>query len=313
MYIFKSGLTGCIAGLVFQKATIVDNKEPEKHKALLRFRSHQIADLVGIKFKKVKAYKGIWFDGESVKNSIDMQNAYSIKVTGKLLDRSISNLDPVERYIAPPDLHDIMLDQLKDRIKLVSLEEMRGIMHHSTDSKGEHVIKISTMSLFDNLALAELPSIPRTDQVQPIYVSKYKVPYECDVEQTLYYPHPDLLTYRATLQDGVLTIESMDKIEALEVFHVFDSFGISINSIAKDQLIIHNHMQTFGKLSPIDEQARRKAIYDLTQKYHVYSLGRVATWREKVLLDDCINDINVIRRLINSDHYDRRLHESNTD
>jgi hypothetical protein len=35
-----------------------------------------------------------------------------------------------------------------------------------------------------------------------------------------------------------------------------------------------------------------------TEKFNIYSLGRFATWKPGLLLDDIVGDVNVIRRLI---------------
>ena len=50
---------------------------------------------------------------------------------------------------------------------------------------------------------------------------------------------------------------------------------------------------------PIDDKTRKDFIYTLTEKYNIYSVGRFATWRQ-LLLDDVVNDISVIERLITS-------------
>ena len=50
---------------------------------------------------------------------------------------------------------------------------------------------------------------------------------------------------------------------------------------------------------PIDDKIRKDFIYTLTEKYNIFSVGRFATWRQ-LLLDDVVNDISVIERLIAS-------------
>ena len=76
-----------------------------------------------------------------------------------------------------------------------------------------------------------------------------------------------------------------------------------------------NEIESGWKLSPQnkiktlvgeDEQKRRMVISKLTSNYNVYSLGRFATWRN-ILLDDVLNDIYQIKKLIESDSYTKRL------
>ena len=57
---------------------------------------------------------------------------------------------------------------------------------------------------------------------------------------------------------------------------------------------------------PIDDKIRKDFIYTLTEKYNIFSVGRFATWRQ-LLLDDVVNDISVIERLIaNNSNYNFR-------
>ena len=64
--------------------------------------------------------------------------------------------------------------------------------------------------------------------------------------------------------------------------------------------------QKYGKIAPIDEGKRKALIGHLSTEHNIYSLGRFATWRN-LLLDDVVQDIAVIKRLMNSDGYARRL------
>jgi hypothetical protein len=56
--------------------------------------------------------------------------------------------------------------------------------------------------------------------------------------------------------------------------------------------------QTYAKALPIDEAERRRFIMWASEEKGVYSLGRFATWRPNLLLDDVVNDVRVIQRLI---------------
>ena len=58
--------------------------------------------------------------------------------------------------------------------------------------------------------------------------------------------------------------------------------------------------QTYAKILPIDEQERRAFIMWASQEFGIYSLGRFATWRPGLLMDDVVNDVRVIQRLINN-------------
>jgi len=56
--------------------------------------------------------------------------------------------------------------------------------------------------------------------------------------------------------------------------------------------------QRYAKILPIDEDERRAFIMWASTHYNVWSLGRFATWRPSLLLDDVVQDVRVIQRLI---------------
>ena len=62
-------------------------------------------------------------------------------------------------------------------------------------------------------------------------------------------------------------------------------------------------------MTEIDNKIRGEFILDLTLTHNIYSLGRYATWRPKVMLDDVLDDIFVIRKLIQQGKYASRLHQ----
>jgi hypothetical protein len=59
--------------------------------------------------------------------------------------------------------------------------------------------------------------------------------------------------------------------------------------------------QQFAKINEVPKDVRQKFILWASER-GVYSLGRFATWRPGLLLDDIVNDVRVIRRLIKGDH-----------
>jgi len=108
MKILGAGMAGLIAAnllhrynlLVLEKA---DNL-PKNHAAVLRFRTDEISKATQIPFKKVHVSKSIYYDRKHYNESnLFFANMYSIKVTGRILTRSIINLNDCERYISPPD------------------------------------------------------------------------------------------------------------------------------------------------------------------------------------------------------------------
>jgi hypothetical protein len=69
---------------------------------------------------------------------------------------------------------------------------------------------------------------------------------------------------------------------------------------------IDTTIQPFGKIIDLPRRTREALLYELTREYNVFSLGRFATWRN-ILLDDVVNDIHVLDKLISASEY-RRSH-----
>lgn len=297
MNIIGAGLTGLIAAYAFKDAVIHEYlKEPRVHKAVLRFRTEEVSKLTGIPFKKVLVHKAVSEGGGFVTPNLRHMNHYSLKVAGGFYDRSIGNLEPSVRYIAPLDFHQQMLDHHKDRIFFgsdVPLTEMTTPV-------------ISTLPLsvlVDKFNLdAQLPK--EALHSNPIYVTTVDVEH-CDLYQTIYFPELSNPVYRASITGNQIIIESMLTIGRTRIEDTIETFGISGGwSIAS-----LNFEQKIGKFNPLEENYRKQLMYDITTALGIYSLGRHATWR-KILLDDVVQDIQRIESMLKTSAYDRMLGKS---
>jgi len=298
MIIFGAGLAGCIAGALNDKSVILEPQgNKTTHQALMRFRTPYIGEAIGIPFKKIKVYKGIWHNDKPVELSPRYIALYSRKVSDSIAYRSICNLETTERWIAPIDFHDQLKDQLEDKItynvdikNTIDLSQISGI--------------ISTIPI--NI-LAELYGYTFPDismNMSSIKVTKYKVP-DCDVSMTYYYTDPTINVYRASINGDELIMESMWDITKEEEKVVMRSFGLT-GVIVKP--IMKNFIQKNGKMRPIDNHIRKEFIYNMTLNHNVYSLGRFATWRN-IVMDDVFKDIHRIKGWMNKSHYDRIIGE----
>ena len=289
MIIIGAGIAGLIAANTWQDAPILEAKEEGAidHKALLRFRTPLVGDYFGIEFKPVTVRKAIWDDGFIFeKPSIKEANEYSYKVTGKILERSIWNLEPCTRYIAPHNF----LEQLRDRFK-------SRISYNTPIWLPDYLdchIKINTMPLSQARGqYGLLESCPIVFSYSPIKVRRYKI-RDCDVYQTVYFPDPEISLYRASITGDILIMEYIrDSCE----FDIEDVFGVTIEKQLEEV------SQVYGKITPIQESWRRKLLLELNER-GVYSLGRFATWRN-ILSDDLLKDVTVIKKLIEFGKYDR--------
>lgn len=294
MNIIGAGLTGCLAAYAFKDAVIHEYlKAPRVHKAVLRFRTEEVSKLTGIPFKKVMVHKAVSVSGGFVTPNLRHMNHYSLKVTGGYSERSIGNLEPAIRYIAPIDFHQQMLDHHKDRIFYesdVPLTEMTTPVISTLPLS----VLISKFKLDAQLPKEALASAP-------IYVTTVEFTH-CDLYQTIYFPELNASVYRASMTGSQLIIESMSSIGPQDIDMVRKTFGLNENC----SYVVNNMEQKIGKFEPLEETYRKQLMYDITTALGIYSLGRHATWR-KILLDDVVNDIQRIESMLKTSAYDRML------
>jgi hypothetical protein len=298
MIIAGAGMAGLIAANYFRKQNpnVVELQKalPKNHGALLRFRTDKVFNVVGLKARKVMVRKSVVFgDDFMVGANPYLANMYSMKVTGKVEDRSIWNLDTEPRYIAPDDF----IERLADGC---NIEYNNAIT--ATDKKQIDSV-ISTIPMPVLMRLLGWKDIPKFD-FKPIWTAICEFP-NVDVNQTIYFPDMEVPYYRASFVGSKFIVEFI-RDPGDEAFNlckeVIDYFGIACaggsTPISK--------MQPFGKMLPIDDELRKEFMHWATGNFNIYSLGRFATWRP-ILLDDLINDLAVIERMMSSKYEARRL------
>jgi len=299
MIILGAGLSGLIAAALNPQAKVFEaaSQDAQSHRAVLRFRSSAVGDAVGIPFRKIRVNKGIWYQGQYCFPDIQLSNMYSYKVTGGYFDRSIWKTEAVDRFIAPEDFILQLIEQVGDRVSwntpVTELPETRPI--------------ISTIPMNRVMSLVNFDNPDHTQfKFSPIRVQRFRIP-RADVFQTIYYPSSHTAAYRASITGDLLIVESVDDpaYPDVNMEHVLASFGI----LDKHEPVVPidaTHKQSYGKIAPIDERFRRFVVERLSQKHSIYSLGRFATWRN-ILLDDVLQDLNVIKKLMNADSYTRKI------
>ena len=311
--IVGAGLAGLLAACKFEGATIMESGPRSiNHKALLRFRDESVSTLTGIPFKRVTVDKGVWDSKErrliTGQCPLDVANKYSIKVSGGLANRSIRNLESEVRFIAPPDFQEQLQKRFNDQINYHS-----PFTRDSAPLGKPGVAIVSTAplpALAKTLDLNLPADFERQTSASTIAVMRIPLAIPSDVYQTVYFPQRSLAIYRASITGDTLIIEALvpggypGYFPTGELGEVLDAFGLSTNETRPSEATIDR--QSNGKIVDLPRDRRAAILYELTQRYNIYSLGRFACWRN-IILDDVAKDIEKVSRLMDATFYSRSL------
>jgi hypothetical protein len=309
--IIGAGMAGLLAAemlrreqpLVLERQTSL----PDNHGALLRFRSEKVAQETRQQFKKVRVLKALKDERGKLVTEATLRHAnqYSAKVTGSIVSRSIMNLQPAERYVAPDDFIERLAAganiQYDAPFTADAIKSLRGQRELAT---------ISTMPMPVLMRMVDWPSIPEFEHRTIVSVTGLLGHIKCDVYQTIYYPDPQMPVYRASITGNKLILEytpfTEPDLSAIDT--VMKDFGIPWSERGLGN--IRFSRQEYGKLLDIDTRARQEFVLAMTDDYNIYSVGRFATWRQ-LLLDDVVDDVRVVSRMITDrSAYIRRLYSS---
>lgn len=299
--IIGAGLAGLLAGHAFPGVPILEAADEAtlaraEHKALLRFRSEAVSLLTGLPFRRVRVRKGIWSEGEFRHPNVRLANLYARKCLDRVVgERSIWNLEAVDRWIAPEEFPAILRAAMHSRIVYGSEFDFAALAsRRSIGLPLAPVINTSPLIRVADALLAPgtVPLLARA----PIWTLRYRLPL-ADVHQTVYFPDHTSGTYRASMTGDVLIVEMRTAPEDLDVEDelamVCCAFGIEPEGLEP----LSSSATRYGKIVALPDDERKAILAELTSGYGVYSLGRFATWRN-VLLDDVVADADIIRRMI---------------
>jgi hypothetical protein len=307
--IYGAGMAGLLVSEMLRRARPVvyeaQSSLPDNHGALLRFRSDAVARETRQPFKRVRVLKAVK-SGDRLRpvSTIRDANQYAAKVTGSISPRSVLDLTPCDRYIAPDSFitalaRDAIL-KMNAALTPATLAELKG---------QKEIVSITTipMPVLMKIAGWEAPGF----KWRPIWSQTVDLGATVDVYQTIYYPEPSARQYRASITGSKLIIEwTTDPTPTswADVCSVLKDFGIL--EVHPQQIRIYEvKRQEYGKLLPLaDENVRREFIMAMTDEYNMYSVGRFATWRQ-ILLDDVVSDVAHVESMINQrSAYHQRLH-----
>jgi hypothetical protein len=300
LIIVGAGMAGLLAAnmLRHRDPIVVESQSelPNNHSAVLRFRSSVIGDLLGIPFKKVKVLRCV---ATSQDNVVAHSLAYSQKTLGVIMsDRSVGSVEAVDRYIAPPNL--VMRMSRGIRIKCDTNFDFKAAK--------EKVISTVPMSYLHRALMPE----SKIHDLDFRYAHGFNISAvieSCDAYASVYVPDPRHPFSRVSITGHDLIIEyafpgkTYDQVQKLAAIK---AMGKAVTDDVEAAMLLLGlrpeiatfpviRPQRFAKILPIDDRKRKAFIYwASTAKGIAYQLGRYATWRPGLLLDDLVNDVRTI-------------------
>jgi hypothetical protein len=287
--IIGAGMAGLLAANMLRRHDVfVLEKQaslPNNHHAVLRFRTPEIGYVLGIPFRKVNMIKTYIPYINMAADSL----SYSKKVTGKYLsDRSIIAGTVIdERYIAPPNLIAQMAKDIKIQFDMYPYVRDANIPVISTIPMPQ----LMTILGYENsLKFDSIPGSVLTATIK-----------DCDAFISVLFPGPEKYS-RATITGDQLIVEfpNVTKINISDfgINKIALNLGIAGATVTNEDI----KKQDYFKIVDIDETERKKFMRWATVNYKIYSLGRYATWRPKLLLDDLIKDVRKIETWITGEN-----------
>lgn len=279
---------------------------PNNHSALLRFRSQIVASTLNIPFKRVQVMKA----SDSWRNPVADAFSYSRKTNGSATIRSSTTAQGQieERFVAPHNL----IEQMADRVQAPILLGKKFTREDIGGSK----------PFISTLPMPILADLLGVDHPEFNWVNGYNINVNLDrvdAYATLYVPSPDNPANRISITGNKMTIEvSLPSISPSEVAAIvaaknknraIEDIKVCLELMGLDPFCfvedtIEVKQQQYSKILPIDDRWRKDFIMKASREYNIYSLGRFATWRPGLLLDDVVNDVRVISNIARYGQYD---------
>jgi len=289
--IVGAGMAGLLAAnlLSHHDTEIVEAQPqlPNNHSAVLRFRTPNVGTALHIPFKPVQMIK----DALRWRNPVADALMYSYKNHNRhRSDRSIvSGFKSETRYIAPDDL----IQQMAARVKI-----KYGV---KWETQIAFPPTISTIPMPALMKLLDFSPLPVFEYVEGCNISTWIT--DCDAYVSLLVPDPAYIFSRISLMGNKIIVEcpTLDDVYEPVELVAQAAYLLGLDEYCSiDESHITVQKQQYAKIQPIDNDLRKQFIWWATDQCNIYSLGRFATWRPHLLIDDLLQDVQLIDHWLSS-------------
>jgi NAD(P)-binding Rossmann-like domain len=283
--IVGAGMAGLLAANMLRRHDVIvyeKQKElPNNHSAVLRFKTPEVGEVLGIQFRKVNMVKTYIHYKNKVADSL----SYSMKCTGEYRsDRSIIDGTIVsERYVAPPDLIEQMSKNIEIKYGIEYIFKEKNLPIISTIPMP---ILMRMLHYENDITFKSTPGVVATATIE-----------DCLAYVSILVPSPKEPYSRISITGDKLIVEypGLEYITfESDISNVYDELGLYYGKIKN----LKFNKQKYFKITEINDAERKKFLRWATVHYNIYSLGRYATWRPKLLLDDLVKDVRKIENWI---------------
>lgn len=297
--IIGCGLTGLIAAKVIQQqgqSPIIFEKQkklPNNHKTLLRFRSSRIGEITGIPFRPVRMLKYALPYRNPVTDAIE----YSRKCTG--VGRSDRSL-PVgvvagDRFIAPSNF----IERIAAGVEIKLGQEVE---FEKRNSRSVPILSTMPMDILADELVYDGGEL-RFERVKGTHIEATAT--DMDAFVSVYVPDPKHLVSRISCTGNLVHIELPNpRNEKRDGAATEQALTLACNVLGVRQLNdVKTYESKYAKIASIDNRERKRFIAFATDNYAVYSIGRFATWRPEMMLDDVPEDAISICKMMDGGSY----------
>lgn len=170
--------------------------------------------------------------------------------------------------------------------KMVSFENKSG---ESLIVYYENLISTIPLNILNNFVKSEFISSLELKS-SPVYITNFKV---VDIVPNwlinLYVPERYSPIYRASILNGICSVESMKELDKTDIKNTIDMFFMF--SLVPDS--VERYTWNTGKVISINRDDRLRVIEELS-KMSIYCAGRFSLWNRKLLIDSTINQSKAI-------------------